>query len=242
MSLILHCGARQATREEIDAVPIPKATRSYQPIGHGALSDMLIEAGERYLSDYSHYQTQYGLGRNGNQLFGIHTYRNGSTEIGLSIGFRNSYNKTIPASIALGGSCIVCDNLLLTGDIIVSRKHSRFVERDLPEMITSAVLRARSAYRKILVDAEQMRDIPVGDEEAYRLIGLLLGLATISLRQAGVMLREWRKPSHSEFQPRTLWSLFNAGTEALKTSPPTKIMEKHLQLDRIFADQVEGLS
>jgi hypothetical protein len=30
------------------------------------------------------------------------------------------------------------------------------------------------------------------------------------------VLKEWRQPSHAEFEPRTAWSLFNAFTETLK--------------------------
>ena len=30
------------------------------------------------------------------------------------------------------------------------------------------------------------------------------------------VLKEWREPRHEEFQPRNIWSLFNAFTEALK--------------------------
>jgi hypothetical protein len=32
------------------------------------------------------------------------------------------------------------------------------------------------------------------------------------------VLREWREPKHKEFEERTVWSLFNSFTEALKQS------------------------
>ena len=34
------------------------------------------------------------------------------------------------------------------------------------------------------------------------------------------VVQEWREPSHSEFRPRNLWSLFNAFTEVYKTQSP----------------------
>jgi len=232
MSLMLHCGAQAATRHDLELVRLPKATESYCPVPHPDLVDLLVQVGEAYLHDFSLKKSQFGLTKNGQQLFGVHTYHNGSTELGLSVGFRNSYDKSLSVGIAVGASVFVCDNLALTGDITVMRKHTRFVKDDLQQLVVSAILNARSAYYAIRSESQLMNRIALDNDNAHRLIGLLYGRGVVSPRQIPVVRREWLTPKHAEFKPRTVWSFYNAVTEALKSSPPSHILERHLNLNQ----------
>ena len=236
MTLILHRGAQQASREEIGEIPIPKPTRSYAPVAHGELADHLAKKAEYLLPEFNLHKSQYGLARDGQQLFGVHSFRNGSTDLALSIGFRNSYDKTLAVGIAVGASVLVCDNLALSGDITLMRKHTTNVETDLNSLIVTAILKARTAFHQVKADAKSMHQIPLVDDEAYRLIGLMYGRGVISPRQIPVVRNEWMEPSHDEFRERTMWSFYNAVTEALKTTPPRVIMERHLMASRVIAN------
>jgi len=60
-------------------------------------------------------------------------------------------------------------------------------------------------------------------------MGMLYGYGIVSPRQITVLKDEWLKPSHKEFEERTMWSFFNATTESLKSCPPVSIMEHHSQ-------------
>jgi hypothetical protein len=42
-------------------------------------------------------------------------------EAQLAIGFRNSHDKSMAVRIAVGASVMVCDNMLITGDINIRR-------------------------------------------------------------------------------------------------------------------------
>ena len=57
------------------------------------------------------------------------------------------------------------------------------------------------------------------------------------------MLKEWREPSHEAFEPRTVWSLFNAFTEVLKPSSvtnPQKFAGRTFNLNRLLVPPAEG--
>jgi len=73
------------------------------------------------------------------------------------------------------------------------------------------------------------------DDDAYKLTGLLYGRGILTPRQIPVVKREWQDPSHAEFADRNAWSFYNAVTEALKTSPPHRIMERHIALHKVLA-------
>jgi hypothetical protein len=66
--------------------------------------------------------------------------------------------------------------------------------------------------------------------EAFQLMGVLFGNNVISPRQMTVLKSEWLRPRYEEFQPRNMWSFYNASTECLKSCPPISIMEKHIKL------------
>lgn len=53
--------------------------------------------------------------------------------------------------------------------------------------------------------------------------------------------REWRKPTHDDFQPRSAWSPFDAGTEAMKGINPN-LVAHHTQAFHGLFDGLVGLS
>ena len=230
MTLLLHSGGEVARMEDLAAIPLPKETNSYKPVSHQALATMLGAMASDLLPEFELVNTQFGLALDGAQMFGVHTLKNGHSSMGLSIGFRNSYNKSLSVGIAVGASVFVCDNLVLTGEVTVLKKHTLNVVSSIESLALSAIYKSRSAFNQIQEDAEVMRSIPLSDEDAYRTIGLLYGNGIITPRQIPLVKNEWLKPSHSDFEDRNIWSFYNACTESLKSSPPQNIMERHLAL------------
>ena len=155
--------------------------------------------------------------------------------MGLSIGFRNSYDKSLSVGLAVGGQVFVCDNLCLSGEVTVLKKHTLNVITSIESLALSAIYKSRSAFNQIQNDAEVMKGIPLSDDDAYRTIGLLYGNGILTPRQIPVVKNEWLKPSHDDFEGRNVWSFYNACTESLKSSPPQSIMERHLMLHNQIA-------
>ena len=240
MSLLLHKGAELATMEQLAAIPLPKETRTYKPVAHMDLVNLLSSMAVNLLPEFELVNTQLGVTKDGQKLFGVITLKNDHTELGLSIGFRNSYDKTLSVGIVTGSSVFVCDNLMLTGDLTVLRKHTSNVINDIDALALSTIYKSRAAFTQIQEDVEIMKDIPMSDDEAYRTLGLIYGRGIITPRQIPVVKNEWLKPSHDDFQDRSLWSFYNACTEALKSSPPQSIMERHLKVHSQIMDMVSA--
>ena len=238
MSLLLHRGAEIATLDQLANIPLPKETKSYKPVGHAELASMLANMATNLLPEFSLEKSQFGLARDGAKMFGVHTFKNGDSALGLSIGFRNSYDRSLSVGIAVGASVFVCDNLMLTGDLTVLRKHTSNVHADIDGLALSAIYKSRRAFEQIKADAEVMKQIPMSNDEAYRMLGLIYGRGIINPRQIPVVKNEWVTPSHDDFADRSLWSFYNACTEALKSSTPQSIMEKHLAIHKQLMEQV----
>jgi len=54
MTLLLSGDSRAATIDDIRAIPMPTATRTYQPVSHEQLSNMLVEMAENLLPDFGY--------------------------------------------------------------------------------------------------------------------------------------------------------------------------------------------
>jgi hypothetical protein len=225
--LLLGRGANVVTRQELDLIPTPPQTDTYIPISHYGLATRLLTISQDLLTDYALVGENYGIARQGSQLFAVLSFKNNETEMGLSVAFRNSLDKSMSVGLAIGAQVFCCSNLALHGDIVIMKKHTLRVWESLENLAISTLYKSRQNFEKVIVDAARLKGIPMSDREAFELMGYLYGNDIISPRQLTVVRDEWLKPSHEEFQPRNRWSLLNACTEALKTSPPTIIMEKH---------------
>ena len=225
--LMIHRGGNLVKKADLDLVPLPEATHSYLPVSHYHLTDKLLTISKDLLNDYALIGEQYALARNGNQLFALLNFKKDNDELGLSVAFRNSYDRSMSIGLAIGASVFICDNLALSGDVAVMKKHTKNVWNALEDLAISTLYRAGKNFQKVIADADRLKAIPMENRNAFELMGYLFGQDIISPRQLTTVKSEWLKPSHGEFQDRNKWSFFNAVTEALKSCPPVSIMEKH---------------
>ena len=227
--MLIHRGGQLVSRRELDLIPVPEATDSYVPVSHYHLADKLLNISTDILRDYVLVGENYALARQGSQLFALLQFQKEEGEMGLSVAFRNSYDRSMSLGIAIGASVFVCDNLALYGDIVAMRKHTKNVWNELEDLSISTLYKAGKRFEEIQADAQLLKKQKVATDEAFMFLGLLYGFGIVSPRQVTVLRDEWLKPSHREFEDRNMWSLFNATTEALKTCPPISIMEKHAE-------------
>lgn len=228
--ILMHRGGELVTRDQLDLIPVPEPTESYIPVSHYHLADKFLTISKDILRDYILIGENYGIARQGNQLFAVLKFKSDKSEMGLSIAFRNSYDKSMAIGLAIGASVFVCDNLALTGEIVVMKKHTKNVWVELEETAIATIYKSQKNYEQIVADAEAFKALSLENLEAFQLMGVLFGNNIISPRQMTVLKSEWLRPRYEQFRPRNMWSFYNAGTESLKSSPPASIMEKHIQL------------
>ncbi len=228
--LILHRGSETVTKDQLDLIPLPEPTVSYQPVSHYHLADKLATIGQDILTDYAMVGENYAVARQGQQLFAILKFQKHHSEMALSVGFRNSYDRSMSIGIAIGASVFVCDNLALHGEVAVLKKHTKNVWTALEDIAITTLYKSNKNFEQIVSDSEFLKCQKLENDQAFQKMGLLFGRGIISPRQITVVKDKWLKPEHPEFQPRNEWSFYNACTEALKSTPPVSVMEKHIKL------------
>jgi hypothetical protein len=234
-NLILHCGAAAIDRADLANVVLPEKTRTYCPVGHDTLLDLV----EERMQDvgFTFGTEAHGLTKDGDRYFGLIHLLNGSNseDHALVMGVRNSLDKKFPAQIAFGSQVFVCDNLAFTGEITVGRKHTTNIMRDLPNLITAAV--SNTAAMRDNQDArfEAYKQSTLTDLRAHNIIIELLRIGALNTSRIKKVVDQWHTPDH-DFGGKTVWRLFNAVTEALKGSPlhdmPNRTIEMQAVCDR----------
>lgn len=227
---MMHVDGKEVNREQLDLIPLPPESDTYKPVSHYHLANKLLTISQVILKDYLIVGEHYGLARNGNQMFAYFKFQKEEGNMALSLAFRNSYDRSMSIGLAIGACVFVCDNLALQGEIVVMKKHTKNVWLALENTCIQTLYKSQDCFAKITQDAEAMKHRPMENIEAFKIMGLLYGRDIISPRQLTVVKDEWLRPSHEEFRQRNMWSLYNACTEALKSSPPLSVMEKHVQL------------
>lgn len=216
-NLILHCGAARADRQQVFTSATPGRTDTWVPIGHGRL----LERVQASLAGHGlHVVTEaHGLTRDGQRYFGLLHVANGDNpdDFGLVVGVRNSHDKTFPASLVLGASVFVCDNLSFSGEVKLARKHTAHIERDLPQLVDRAIGMLTDLRRTQGQRFAAYKQHELTDNQAHDLMIRALDAQVVPVTKLPDVLREWRQPRHPEFRVGfTAWRLFNSFTEILK--------------------------
>jgi hypothetical protein len=218
-NLMLHCGAEEVARTDLNLVELPNKTRTFCPIGHAPFVDLVQDR----LQDVGfHFGTEsHSLTKQGKRYFGLVQLMNGTAandDHALVLGIRNSIDKSFPAALAFGSQVFVCDNLAFSGEVKVTRKHTTNIWRDLPGLVSSAV--SKTAYMQETQEErfEYYKEARISTSKADHIIVEMLRREVITTTRVGKVVQEWDNPSH-DFGNRTAWRLFNATTEALKGAP-----------------------
>jgi len=238
-TLMLQDGGREITRDELNNLSCPSATRSWRPISHATVLDTalqtLTEAG------YAVAKMRLGVSRERQRFFGTLDLTTALTHDGavtLAVGIRNSVDRSFPMSFCAGSRAFVCDNLAFHSDLIVKRKHTVNGAARFSADIARAVMSLNSFKEAEAQRIEWMQKTELKDVEAESLIlRACVERGLVAQRQLPLVYREWHEPEHEAFKPRTAWSLLNAFTaifRELQTKNPADLAHRTMRLQALL--------
>jgi len=238
-NLILHCGAQAVPRMEVARVSTPRQTSSWQPLPHISLLEE-VESAVRTTGLRVGNQV-HSLTQDGARYFGLTEVHgpNDADDYALVLGLRNSHDKTFPVGLVAGASCFVCDNLSFSGEIRLTRKHTVHLQRDLPQLVASGVGKLMQLWGHQAQRIDAYKNYRIRDKSAHDLVIRAVDVGACTNRMIPAVIKEWREPSHPEFQDRTAWSLFNGFTEVLKGNLPD--LPKRTEVLHALFDTTVGL-
>src|SRR5688572_3634997 len=228
-TLIAHCGTTKVSRQELRRIPVPETTRTFKPIPHHEIVDALVEAlGFRYISIV---RDEYAVSPDGMKMFGVLDLETAFDGCRFAIGVRNSNDKSLRLALTSGVRVFVCDNLSFQGEFTpVLAKHSK--NFSIVDSLAIGVDRIQRNFEPLRQQVETWRSQQISDEEAKLVIyrAFIEGDLSVPRALARDVHRNYFDPAHVEFAPRTMWSLSNAFTSALKSLDPIPFFQATAKL------------
>src|SRR3989449_11153423 len=217
MTLITHCGTTKIGRQELKHLPVPESTGTFKPIPHHELVDALIET--LSFRKIGVVKDEYAASPDGMKLFGVLDLENGFEGCRFSIGLRNANDKSMRVALTAGVRVFVCDNLSFQGEFTpVLAKHSK--NFSIPDSLAIGVDRMQRNFEPMRQHIEQWRGLQIADDMARLVIyrAFVAGEFEAPRHLARNVHEDYFNPKFDEFAPRTMWSLENAFTSALRPS------------------------
>ena len=260
INLILHCGASAVKNPEtLASVQLPPVKRNDrgritdQPISHLTVRNQIREALTNNHAKVT--EEAQGMTNDGARAFGIMAIdqspnypsvkwgnlredladQPSKNERVLVVGWRNSHDHKFAQGIAMGSAATVCDNLCFSSEVVVKRRHTRHIMRDLPHVINRAVgrllhnsRRQEMAFRAM--EYTTVNRVNVNDTLVRAMVAKAIPNAAIPK-----VLAEYQSETHREKHGAdTAWSLWNAFTEIYKSDPLPTVMKRSQALHGVF--------
>lgn len=216
-TLISYTGT--LTRDELAQIPTPEATRTHKPVPHHEIVSALLET-----LSFRHIAVvhdEYAVSADGQKLFGVLDLEAGFTGCRFALGIRNSHDKSMRLALTVGYRVLVCMNMAFAGDFTpVLAKHSNSFQLD--DALSVGVDRMQRAFTPMREQVERWQEGQLTDAAAKLILyaAFVEGQFEAPRSLITSVHRHYFEPEHEAFAPRTLWSLSNAFTSALKELDP----------------------
>ena len=223
--------------------PAAKAKATCAPIEHNAIHEKIIECIGK--NNFTLMDT-FAKGKSAESCIVNSTLKDNerkydlANEMGIRIGWKNSYNKTVSFGFAIGSEVFICTNGMVRGEYTIKKQHR---QRDLQNYVTDLIEEyfgnIRETHNANVELAKHLMGKEVFEDDAREIIGqLFIDNKILNTKQLRIMSNELyhstKFHNFNECETITAWDLYNHGTEALKSSAVVNDFSKHEDYNNFF--------
>jgi len=232
-TLIAHVDTEKIDRQTLALMPTPAGTDTHKIIPHIEVVNAIIETlGFRHIAVH---RDEYAVDKTGNKMFGVMELEQGFTGARFALALRNSHDKTMRLALTVGYRVFCCDNLAFNGDFTpLLAKHTKNFQ--LTRALSSGIDDMQRNFEPMVKAVERWRETQITDVTAKLLIyeAFIESETTLPKHLARAVHDGYFAPQHEEFQPRTMWSLQNSFTGAIKQLDPIPSYRATADVARFF--------
>ena len=202
------------------------------------LEDNIVPQGWRitsreYLLDYN-LDTKKPEERPRWNSFSLYGLESETQDYSRVVAGRNSSTMHFSGQLGAGNHVTVCANLMFYAAVVVGRKHTRHMRRDLPVLMNKGMTRISEEFINQDRRIEAYKETDLTEMDADHIIMEPLRKKAVPSSQITSWEEEYREPSHEEFEGRTAWSLQNAFTEVGKRWPFHTMQDRTCRLTGVM--------
>lgn len=229
------------TLEELERVPVPFETSTYHPLPYTQGIEMVMQAAEPILTPqgFKYQSSRFEMAREGRVMAGDIMYSHAMGGLYAAVHLVNSYDKTIAFQVTAALVVQVCLNGMHMphgAQVFCVRKHTPMIREDAPHLIEQAITQVPDVFESGVLARRRFKETPISTGEAYQLIFEGLDKNIISPSMILPIRADYLYPQQEEFEPGSMWGLYNAFTQHMKKLP----IESSVQAHRGLHEMIEG--
>ena len=234
--------------EELATLPLPPARKRFVPISHKSLYDRAVN--NLSMLNYEPIKPKFLV--NNNKLkfiatFGIkqkaEAFSTGSIDqfvnddYQFEVGLINSNDSSMSAKLFTGTRVFVCANGQWSGEVVLSRKHTRNAGYDINKGLRDFAFELENTRKETFEAFNKLKEYDFDSKtEVHDFIVETCKRDILPWQHAPKVLEHWEHPEHPEFEPRNAYSLFNAFSSWWRTTNQFTLVEKTTKL-RNYIDE-----
>ncbi len=234
--LMLHDGCYEVPYKELATIEHPEATKRWSPIPHHTYVDVI----RRNLAEmgYQIKNEQFGVDPEGIKFFGLMEVIGKDMPVldegTFNIGLRNCNNHAMSCQLSAGFRVFVCDNMSMSGDMLVRRRHNKHNGLELlEEDVFDAIQIMPHYYNRQANQFTAYQHTKLNEPEAALLAVECAREKVYSPSKVIRILDTFNHPSHEEFEAPSVYNFFQAVTESLKGTNPFELGPKTQKLHHL---------
>jgi len=153
----------------LTSAPIPDKTNSYTPISHGEIVDLIQnEAVKRNLTIVG---DSYKVNSDLTRVIGYFDIKSNNLDLGMRVAFKNSYDKSMSFGIGMGSVVWICENGVISGEVVLKRKHTGSADDDARLKIIEGFAMIEDNFLDILEARKLLQNREIDRKVNAELIG-----------------------------------------------------------------------
>lgn len=222
-------------KDQLFSAKLPESTKSYKPIGHQQVYELVAERLDK--EGLNIVNERFNKDSKGDKMFAELSVSSGSTDLRMAVGFRNSYDKSMPVGFVSGAQVIVCTNLMLEGEVKEVRKHTVNLKRDLDDKLDAVISNLEQNFQRLENDINVFKEVELPEQKAQELFGKILmhHPEVASINQVTKAIQNFKEPLH-DFGNQTYWGFYNAFNEGFKDIHPYIAARNYLNLQKFVKE------
>lgn len=237
MSLMLHVDASRVSLEDLEKLPMPEPMGDrHVPVHPAKWVKSLQRAVQAY--DFEIKRMDLGANERKTRLFGtmdLALPEEFHADRGLTLGFRCSTDQSMANGLVGGQRVFVCDNLALSGDLILLRRKST-ENLQLALAFEQGLENFNLAGQVFNETIERAQEKNLSKTQSESLLWQLFRNKVMPKKLMGPVEDAWtKKPEASGVRGDSLWDLHNAATFCLKGETVVSRWERSHKLGTFLA-------
>lgn len=185
----------------------------------------VVDAVENELSDLGEFDRKIVAIRDGQRMIAEYTFKEVTRETkkGDTVGFRffvnNSFDGKTSLSFNVGAVRFVCSNGMVSAEKewTASRKHNVNLRVD---WVREAIKIALDKFNVLVNNYSRFESVKIDQQQGQNILDNMVMKGLLAKRVSGYISEIWHAPTYKEdgdpAGERSLWNLFNAGTQYLR--------------------------